>query len=529
MSVAAGPKVETKGLVLALDASNLRSHDGDNATTTWKDISRRIGKGRKNATVNSKQSFAKDDNRRKKRSFKLNGQGNDMTIPNVIEIGTGDFTMEFLCKTGDTENVQYLVSNKDNFEGPFTKLGFDNTGKLRFYTESSDGTESVFITDSVYANDEFITVTFTRSGAVGKIYVDGILVKSGTTRSDNIGNSTDSWTIGSGSSSSTNSFNGQISKVRVYDRELSSKQIAQNFNGFKGVTFADVPPPSAEGQQEFTTSGTFSWTAPAGVTSVCVVCVGGGGGGMFYNNSNSSYTYAMSGGGGGALAWINDYPVTPGQSYTVVVGAGGTDGQYSSGSTPGGQSYFVSTSTIVARGGSAGRYNKNISGGTFTVSSAYGTSGGGNGGGTQKTSSRNYGPAGGGGAGGYNGNGGLGRDDGASSGGAAAGGGGSGGGASSNATYVDHISGGGGGVGIYGQGTSGGFNTDGSGQGGSGGANAPAIGTDDTDLNGGAFGGGGGGKSSSYWGAHAGNGGGGAVRIIWGDGRAFPSTNTEDI
>ena len=40
-----------------------------------------------------------------------------------------------------------------------------------------------------------------------------------------------------------------------------------------------------------------------------------------------------------------------------------------------------------------------------------------------------------------------------------------------------------------------------------------------------AFGGGGGGKSSSYWGSYAGEGAPGTVRVIWGPGRAFPTTN----
>ena len=31
------------------------------------------------------------------------------------------------------------------------------------------------------------------------------------------------------------------------------------------------------GQVAYTTSGTYSWVAPDGVNSVCVVCVGGGG------------------------------------------------------------------------------------------------------------------------------------------------------------------------------------------------------------------------------------------------------------
>jgi len=36
---------------------------------------------------------------------------------------------------------------------------------------------------------------------------------------------------------------------------------------------------SIYGQEAFTTPGTYTWIAPAGVTSVAVVCVGGGGAG----------------------------------------------------------------------------------------------------------------------------------------------------------------------------------------------------------------------------------------------------------
>jgi hypothetical protein len=47
---------------------------------------------------------------------------------------------------------------------------------------------------------------------------------------------------------------------------------------------------------------------------------------------------------------------------------------------------------------------------------------------------------------------------------------------------------------------------------------------------GGLYGGGGGGSDdSSSSAASAGNGASGVVRIIWGDGRAFPSTNTGNL
>ena len=88
------------------------------------------------------------------------------------------------------------------------------------------------------------------------------------------------------------------------------------------------------GQDLFDTAGSTTWTCPSGVTSVSVVAVGAGGKG--YSN----------GGGGGGLGWKNNISVTPGQSYTVVVGAPGTT------SSNGGDSYFNSTSTVRGGGGS---------------------------------------------------------------------------------------------------------------------------------------------------------------------------------
>ena len=151
----------------------------------------------------------------------------------------------------------------------------------------------------------------------------------------------------------------------------------------------------AAGSQLFTSSS--SWTCPAGVSSVYVVCIGGGGGGMNY----SCCQYAMQGGGGGGLGWKTNFSVTAGVTYSVVVGAAGASGAYSSGSTAGGDSYFISAATCKGGGGSPGRFNQTIAGGSFVGD------GGGNGGGCTYTGVTD-GPSGGGGAGGYSGAGGSG-------------------------------------------------------------------------------------------------------------------------
>lgn len=285
---------------------------------------------------------------------------------------------------------------------------------------------------------------------------------------------------------------------------------------------------SSASSQSYTTAGTYSWVAPTGVTSVSVVAIGGGAGGGL-----------CSGTGGGGLGYKNNYAVTPGSSYTVSVGAGGTGGTLQTNcctgyvnrviETVGGASYFVNTSTVAGFGG-----NRSSCGGS-RAGGSYAGDGGGNGG---LGGSTNCGtkPGGGGGAGGYAGNGGAGGiwASGGTNATAGSGGGGGGGNYANSGSNPYSGAGGGGGVGLFGQGSNG---TAGSGSGGGGGGGssgtAGTAGNTSTGGPGGVYGGAGGAAnfqivSSPYSGINrtASNGGGGAVRIMWpGSTRSFPSTN----
>jgi hypothetical protein len=224
----------------------------------------------------------------------------------------------------------------------------------------------------------------------------------------------------------------------------------------------------APGSQTYATVGTYSWVAPAGVTSVSVVVVGSG----------------RCCGVAGALAYKNSIAVTPGNSYTVFISQFGTS-----------RSYFINSCTV-----SAGWANNRTG------------DGGGNG-------------ANRGGAGGYSGNGGLSPS---CPGSGAAGTGGAGGGGGFGAVCSGPAyTGGGGGVGLFGEGSSGagGFGSmcnNALGGGGGSGGNNGGTSTSSTVGAGGTYGGGGGTHSCLGIGA----GGGSAIRIVWpGATRSFPSTN----
>ncbi len=278
---------------------------------------------------------------------------------------------------------------------------------------------------------------------------------------------------------------------------------------------------SATGEHQFLNPGTFSWLCPTGVTKVSVVCIGGGGGG------GGGYG---PGGGGGGLAYKNDIPVTPGQTYTVVVGDAGTgaadDGDGSlwtlAQGSGGGASYFMSANTVRATGG-AGATTTSASG---SVGGQFTNGDNGGSGGLAAVSGAGYHWPGGG-AGGYTGSGGRTGSSSSSYAGHSgtdfyghdgAGGGGGGGGYKNS-----HTAGaGGGGTGIFGEGSNGAGGTNGpTGGGGGSGGDAGSAGVGNT---GGIGGGPGGGGGCGY--TTGGDGAVGAVRIVWG-GRAFPSANVD--
>lgn len=300
-----------------------------------------------------------------------------------------------------------------------------------------------------------------------------------------------------------------VSSLTTYTFTITAEDNAgntvdQEFN----ITYID----NVVGEAVYTSSGTYNFTVPGGVTSICAVCVGGGGGGAGSTSAQSGVS--GSGGGGGALAYANDIAVTPGEVLTVRVGGGGYAGSLNGAGSSGGVSDILrgSTRLVGAQGGSGGPRNSTVQGGgggaVLVGTGGFGGFGG-------PGSSGNAG-GGGGGAGGYSGTGGAG---GYLNSAATSGSGGSGaGGPPTNGLTVDiGTQGRGGGVGIYGQGSNGLRSTTTNGVGGHG----------SIDV----YTGTGGNVAYGYGGAGAeddspsagGAGRSGAIRIIYGNGLSYPN------
>ena len=116
------------------------------------------------------------------------------------------------------------------------------------------------------------------------------------------------------------------------------------------TTYGSIQPPAGTSTQRTAsntrtvvnlTSGSGSWTVPAGVTTIQVLVIGGGGGGG---------SDVGCGGGAGGVVYSNGYAVTPGATISYSIGSGGAAGGVGNN---GGNTTF---GTITAYGGGGGAY-----------------------------------------------------------------------------------------------------------------------------------------------------------------------------
>ena len=139
--------------------------------------------------------------------------------------------------------------------------------------------------------------------------------------------------------------------------------------------------------KKFETPGTYSWTVPPGVTSICIEAWSGGGGGGGSAATNAAYeAYPGGGGGGGGYAY-QCFTVVQGTVYDVNIGAGGqgaknsTSDGLSGGSSSvgnliqviGGEGGKKLSASITGGNGGLGGYSSNN---TFTITGSNGANGG---------------------------------------------------------------------------------------------------------------------------------------------------------
>jgi autotransporter-associated beta strand protein len=178
----------------------------------------------------------------------------------TINIPESNTAVSFWFKTAQAGGGLYSVVDNGTGHDRHIYLNAGNI-KARIWSE-----ETIASTGQNYADDQWHQVVHTFGGVAGgqKLYVDGVLVASGTKTSSNFTTQT-AIELGYSASSSPQYFNGQLDEVRIWNRALTAAEalaLAQ-----RSGTADDPAPPYAAivaGSQGPTS---LEWLAPTGATS----------------------------------------------------------------------------------------------------------------------------------------------------------------------------------------------------------------------------------------------------------------------
>ena len=207
------PKIVNDGLILYLDAANSKSFQV--GSTTWNDLS----KNKQSGTLQSGATYSSLNGG----CITFDGVDDVVDISNVNILSyTGSGTIDFIYKVNSTP-----ASDFRNVWGFSNSLfQYENNGGFMLFVWRYDGVSTdISQTD---LNTYHITCTYTTIGSsTFKVYKNGVLASSKVVSKPLI-NTANSLSLGGTSQQNCNIYN-----LKTYNRELSSKEVLQNFNALK--------------------------------------------------------------------------------------------------------------------------------------------------------------------------------------------------------------------------------------------------------------------------------------------------------
>jgi hypothetical protein len=225
-TLSGGPNIVTDGLVLHLDAANVKSYVS--GSTTWNDISR----GGNNGTLINGPTF----NSANGGSIVFDGVNDFVNLGTTIDNSLTWTMNSWFNTTLNTNDHRSLIGNSGTSPTGVGKfMGITNDGsqyrKPWTIVYNSGGNQLILYGTTTIIANTWYNMTVTHSGTEINMYLNGTLNRTPTTIS--------------GYSPSNNitsiglqraifwPFPGTISQTQIYNRALSAQEVLQNYNTTK--------------------------------------------------------------------------------------------------------------------------------------------------------------------------------------------------------------------------------------------------------------------------------------------------------
>jgi hypothetical protein len=223
-----------KGLVLYLDAENLKSYSGSGLN--WYDLT----SNGNNGVLTNGATFSLSGN-----SIQFDGVDDYVIVPYNSSFNlTQDFTISVWVKTSSySNNYQGIFNLFDNIPIEYNGFGIvinDQYQKYAFLIAGSAGSFEYIYMDNNFVLEQWYLITGVNLGGVSSLYVNG--VKQLDTSTLTIVAPLNNLRIGTFyETGSFGLFNGNVSQCLLYNRSLTPAEILQNYNATKWRFINELP------------------------------------------------------------------------------------------------------------------------------------------------------------------------------------------------------------------------------------------------------------------------------------------------